>query len=188
MSVHWSLKGMCVHNVTVALCMAGPLHKDLTLAQRAECSLSGFICLDLFRILSERKANELGLPRGACFMARQTVATLQAAALNSVAMAVSKSPTFSCWETGFGRISELPIEQNFGHLRRQSSSGKLTTRSFFLASARQAQRTGKALNHCKPKVPRVEAPLTDSELLGHYKLHCDEHMLGCYPNLPTYIH
>lgn len=54
MKIAWSLKGLVLHNMTVALCVAPILHQDLTMAQRCECAISGFCLVDLWKILADQ--------------------------------------------------------------------------------------------------------------------------------------
>ena len=54
MQVCWSLKGMCLHNLTVALCCAPILHQRLTMAQRCECAVAGFVLFDLWALLAHQ--------------------------------------------------------------------------------------------------------------------------------------
>ena len=62
--VPWSLQGATIHNVVIAMCIAPSVHKEMSLMHRCEVSLTGFIALDLFRLLSDRKCAAWGLPKG----------------------------------------------------------------------------------------------------------------------------
>ena len=64
----------------VALCTGGLLHRDpaLTLATRCEWALSGFLIIDVMKMISEDTCSQMQLPRGSCFMASQTCTNLQA--------------------------------------------------------------------------------------------------------------
>ena len=165
MIVHWSLRGLCVHNVVLGMCISPTMHRHLTMEQRCEIGLSGFLCLDMFRLVADKHCADLQLPRGSCFYAGQTIANLQSTALAGVVMTVSKPPGFTPWSQGYARLTELPIEQHFGQIRTQSSSAQHTTRSFLIASARLAQRTSRTLNKMKPKTSKPENPLTEEEPL-----------------------
>lgn len=54
MKVGWSLKGLLLHNLTVALCVAPILHQDISMTQRCECAISGFCLLDLWKVLADQ--------------------------------------------------------------------------------------------------------------------------------------
>lgn len=82
---------------------------------------------------------------------------------------LTKPVAFSAWEAGNGRLSEISIEQYFGHLRGQFVSGQMTARSFCAAAARQDLKTSKLLDLAKPRRQRSEKPLSDTELLASTK-------------------
>ena len=50
MEVPWSLKGATLHNITVALCISPALHHFLTLIERCEAAVCGFVLLDLWKL------------------------------------------------------------------------------------------------------------------------------------------
>ena len=155
-----------IYNVIVALNLSSCFHTFLNLSQRCENALTGFIALDLFKMIAEDYCSNEGLPRGSCFVAPQTMANMQACALSVVTICVSKDPSFSPWTHGFGRMTELAIEQTFGHLRVQSRNAQLTTRGFMQADARLALRYSKTLNQQKAQaIQQGEEPLTDAESL-----------------------
>ena len=52
MNVHWSLRGFTIHTTVLALCLCGILHRDLDLADRCENCITGFLLLDIFKILA----------------------------------------------------------------------------------------------------------------------------------------
>lgn len=105
--IPWALHGMTVHNCVVALCIAPCTHKDLRLAQRCEVALSGFLCIDLFRMAAESLCSARTLPRGSLFMAPQTCHNLQGVALSVIVVCLTKSPDFSPWTRGQSRLSEI---------------------------------------------------------------------------------
>ena len=170
MEVPWSLKGATLHNITVALCISPALHHFLTLVERCEAAVCGFVLLDLWKLCADKKAVEMGVPKGTTWMASQTQYNLQGTALSTIALCVAKSDDFMPWRYGFARLSELPIEQQFGHLRSQVASAQLSTRGFWHADARQSLKINDVLNKCKAPPPAQERALTDSESLA---------MIGC---------
>ena len=164
--VGWNLKGAMLYNVIVALTLSSCFHTYLNLTQRCENALSGYIALDIFKMIAEDYCTNEGLPRGSCFLAPQTMVNMQACALSLITVCVSKDPSFAPWNHGFGRMTELAIEQTFGHLRVQSRNAQLSTRAFMQADARQALRHSKQLNqHRVPAIPKGDNPLTETELL-----------------------
>ena len=180
MSVPWSLKGLTVHNVIVALCIAPSLHRELKLSERCELALSGFMALDVFRLLADQKCADMRLPKGSCFMAGQTIQNLQGTALAIVAMAASKEADFKPWKKGTARLSEMSIEEHFGRLRATSSNSQLSTRSYWYASALQAKRMSDALNKLKPSevIGKLEPPLTGEQFLSCHSV-CGSDSVYC---------
>lgn len=171
MEVGWSLKGAVLHNVSVALCVSPSVHTDLNTMERCEAALCGFILQDhdLWKLVSDQTQQELQVATGSTWLAGQTMANLQGCALSTVALCVGKSSTWLPWRFGRGRLSEISIEEHFGHLRCQTSNAVLSTRSFFHADARQSLRAkqdfAKVTSRRAP--PGAEEPaLTDSEFRG----------------------
>ena len=147
------------------MALAPCFHTALRLKDRCELALTGFICLDLFRILADDLCSGMQLPRGSCYMASQTMQNLQTSALGVITLCVSKEKSFNPWVFGFGRTTELCIEQTFGMLRVQSRNAQLSTRAFLQADARLAMKNSKVLNREKVRTMVDEEPLTDSEFL-----------------------
>ena len=166
MSVPWNLKGAVIHNVIVAMALSPAFHTDISLLERCEIALTGFLTLDVFKFLADDTCETFGLPKGSCYMAPQSVANLQAIALSMVAYCVSKPATFHPFRHGFARMTELAIEQVFGQLRVQSRNAQLSTRGFLQADARLAMRNGKLLNREKPQELQERPHLTEDQFLG----------------------
>lgn len=139
--------------------------KALSLKDRCEMALSGFVAVDVFALIAAGKCSEMKQPRGSCFMAPQTCQNIQSVALVTALMCHTKPASFCPWIEGFGRITELPIEQWFGFLRGQSQNAQLSTRQFFFASARQSLKHSKSLNNSKAGPRKEEQKLTEDECL-----------------------
>lgn len=152
-----------MHFVQVALCGAPLLHRKLRLQQRCEIALSGFLIVDLFRLDSEERCAALKLPRGSLSMAPQTCQNLQSAALSAVVVCLAKDAQFQPFETGFGRLSELSVEQRFSMLRRQSMNSQLSCRSYWQASARHSMVQQRKMAKEIPSTATAPA-LTEAEL------------------------
>ena len=147
----------------VALNQAPVLNRSLTLMQRCEVGLSGFVALNLFQQLAADLACEKSFPTGSLGMASQTTRNLQSANLAAVALTLSKRTDFEPWRQGFGRISELPVEQFFSSVRGQSPNSQLSCRAYWQASARQSLKLKKAI--VKEAAPPLEGdePLSDEK-------------------------
>ena len=142
MTIPWSLSGLCIHNCMTALCLSGLVHRDLTMAERCENAVSGFVGMDLFKILADRKCKAMELPAGSCFYAGQTLSNAQSAALATMVVTLTKPPWYNCFDHGNGRLTEISVEQWFAGIRQQSSNSQVSARSYFLACARQNLRAG----------------------------------------------
>lgn len=152
------------------MCISSLLHRNMTLQDRAEAGLAGFLSLDLFRMVAEEKCDAFCLPRGSLFMAGQTCFNIQGVALSAAVMTLCKDANWHPWKQGTCRLSELPVEEWFSLLRRQSSNAQLSARGYFAAGARTMLKHGKLLNKEKPMERKPEKPLTDAECLGSIDL------------------
>lgn len=161
------LKSMCCPHAQVGMNLVPLMHRRVSLATRCEQGLSGFLTLDIMRMLAENTCRSMGLPTGSAFLAGQTITNLQASSLSGVILCITKSEEFNPWNWGHARLSELSIEEQFSFYRQQSANSQLTSRAFWRAAARTAMRTGRQLN-CEPKAKdfvKGEKPLGKEELL-----------------------
>ena len=133
--------------------------------ERCEIALSGFVAVDVYRLVADSECARRKLPKGSMFMASQTSSSLQLSALSAAIVTLTKEATWDPWRVGHGRASELSIEQHFGFLRQQSSNSQLSARGYWQASARQTLRMNKILQKQAP-VTAGESSLTPEELLG----------------------
>ena len=141
----------------------------MSLRERCETALAGFVAIDVYRLLADRKCAERKLPKGSLFMASQTASTVQLCGLSVAIMCLTKDPAWDPWRAGHGRASEASVEQHFGFLRKQSANAQLSARAYWQASARQSLRMNKVLQKQAP-VTKGEPSLTPEELLGRYFL------------------
>lgn len=163
LTVPWHLKGFTLHNLVCSLCICPATHKFLKLEERCELSLAGFLLLDLYKVVADRLCQDRGLPKGTLWYAGQTMLNLQATALSTISLCVTKSSGWHPWTVGTSRLSEIAIEQRFGQLRTQSSNAQLSARAFWIACSRHAMKTGKNLNHNKPVKARSQEPHMSDE-------------------------
>eukprot|EP00435_Cladocopium_sp_Y103_P037650 s1066_g10.t1 len=165
----WALPGACLlFNIATAMCLAPLVHQQMTLQQRCEIGIAGFLSMDLFALLSRDWEKRLRLPAGSGFMAKQTREVLQACSLAGVLVCISKDEYMEPFKRGFMRLTEISIEQYFGMLRTQHANAQMSARSFFHSSARQQMRQNKDL--FKQKAPKTDGdkPLTQREQLGSH--------------------
>ena len=146
--------------------LASVMNTNLSLRQRCVVGLCGFICLDVFDLVSAHSASQHNLPKGSCSMASQTTRNLQAVGLSGVILTVAKPAHLHPWARGHGRLTEIAIEQFFSSLRQQSSNSQLSCRAYWQASARQALRTKQTLTKIKLPQDADEPALDDAALLG----------------------
>ena len=155
-----------LNNLQVALNIAPLLSRSLSMQQRLECAVSGFVCLDIFSLLASDKCAQLHLPTGSCFMASQTLVNLQACALAAVVITATKQESTNLWRHGHARVSEIAIEQFFGQLRQQTATAQFGCRGYWQASARHAMWMSKQLDKEKVRPDGGEAPLSNEEFLA----------------------
>ena len=140
------------------------MHSGLSLSERAELALTGFVLLDLWSLVASEKEKTSGVGRGRMQMAGQTRRALQGIAMTCISIAATKPKHWN----PFGRphsLSEVHIEQWFGQLRSQYVDSDLTARGYFNAAARVARKTAK--NQVRPpQTPVEEEALTPQECLG----------------------
>lgn len=153
--------GFCMFLYWVAFAQAPMAHRTMTVENRVENSMSGFILLDIFMMLANRQCSKLGLPKGSLYLAPETVRNVQQVALGCIAVCLTKSADGSPWQYGEQRLSELAIEQLFGRLRTQSSSAQLTARSYWKACCRDMMRSSQFRKKTAVRIPAEgEEPLS----------------------------
>ena len=167
MKIPWSLVGTLVHNCVTALCISPSMHRDLSIRERCEASISGFILADLFRLLGDSKCRSLKLPKGSCQMAAQTIFNMQGVALCTATICVSKPTGWMPWSQGHHRLAEVTIEEYFGALRSQQSNAQMSARQYFQATGRYMLKNNDRLNKGQKRQKQSsEKALTDSQLLA----------------------
>lgn len=165
MQIPWHLVGATLHNLVTALALAPSCHSSMNLKDRCTNSLSGFLLLDLFEMVADQKCKQMGLPTSSCFLAKQTIYNMQCVALTTSIMCLCLPQNWNPWQKQ-ARITEIAIEQHFGHLRGMSATAQLSARSYMYASARQSMKIGKILNRLKAGAQPCVNHLSDEELLG----------------------
>lgn len=140
-------------------------HRSMSVENRAENVMSGFILLDVFHLLADRESARRGLPKGSLFLAPETTRNLQQVGLGILSVCLTKPTRGNPWLRGDHRLSELGIEHHFGRLRSQSPTAQLTTRSYWQSSARDMLRRARqtkpsAATRC---VQELVEPLTPDE-------------------------
>ena len=150
----------------VALNLSPILHRGVPLAVRAELGVSGFVMLDIMKMVADELNDTLRLPTGSSFLAPQTMCNLQSTSLVGILICISKDETWSPWQHGHSRLSELSIEEHFAYLRQQSPNAQLSARAFWKAACRVSLRASKTLNAQKDVVNQGEKPLTQKEFLA----------------------
>ena len=93
LSVNWSNKGALLWSLSTALCVAPSLHKGLTVKERAECALSGFLAWDLWQLTAARKESQEGARVGEYSMAAVKVENLQNVCLSVLTILLTKPAT-----------------------------------------------------------------------------------------------
>ena len=119
------------------------MHKTYDIKSRCEAAMSGFILLDLFKLVSELACRRRGLPRGALWIAPQTSENLQQVALSVIIQCASKPDVGDFHSAGHCRMTELPVEEWFSRLRCQSSNAQLDARAYWKAACREMLRASR---------------------------------------------
>ena len=99
--------------------------------------MTGFVLLDLWKLVADRIALQRSLAKGSLFMANQTRAALQSVAMSVILIALTKDDLGNPFCHGHCRVTELGVEEWFGRIRAQSQSAQHTARSFWKAAAKE---------------------------------------------------
>lgn len=145
---------------------APALHGRMTLEERAELSLTGYLLLELWPLLSRKREIKYSRKKGSHFMAGQTRHYLQSTALCVSVIAATKEANWDPFVRS-QNLSEIHVEQHFGRLRSSSASGDLTARSYWGYAAKNARAQlmrikGQSLH---PSSPSSEPALSEETLL-----------------------
>ena len=139
------------------------MHRSMKLMMRCQASMEGFLILDMFKITAEATAKRKGLPRGACFLAPQTLENLQLVAMSTILVCISKEEEGDPFARGHLRMTELGIEEWFGRLRVQSSNAQLSAKSYWQAAARDMVRASRRSTSKSGTMETTKPALTDEE-------------------------
>lgn len=140
------------------------MHKTMSLENRCQCAMEGYLLVDLFRLVADSKASQMNLPKGALWLAPQTGENLQLVALSTIVLACSKEPAGNPFFAGCCRMTELNVEQWFGRLRVQATNAQLNSRSYWKAAAREMLRSKKKHDSCKEPPNMIDMePLSDGQ-------------------------
>ena len=95
-------------------------HQRMSIKDRSENSVAGFVLVDLFKLLSRITAARARIPHTACFLAPQTKENLQhATCLTAMTICYTKATQGDYWRSA-NRVSEISIEEFFGRLHTQA--------------------------------------------------------------------
>eukprot|EP00438_Fugacium_kawagutii_P001566 Skav235500 [mRNA] locus=scaffold3432:23399:30233:- [translate_table: standard] len=157
--VLWQSRGALLWSLSVALSVAPLFHKKMTLKERTELSVSGYVLWDLWCLLAAKKEASEQAFVGSFSMARETVTNLQQLSLSLATMADDWSP----WSVGNARLSEISIEQLFGRLRRSTANAQLTPMQFWQSSQREMLHAWKRCARDASPIEIAEPPLSEAE-------------------------
>lgn len=88
--VSWESRGALLFSLTCGLCFAPSLHQKLTLEERAESVVCGFVLLDLWQLMSAKKESNDGCRVGSYSLSSTPVAHLQNVCLGMLTFLLSK--------------------------------------------------------------------------------------------------
>ena len=81
---------MLLLNLSTSLCTSPTMHRTMSMVKRAECAMSGFVLLDLWKIVADKIAFQRGVAKGSLYMANQTRSALQSVAMSVILIALTK--------------------------------------------------------------------------------------------------
>lgn len=119
------------------------MHKSMSLLDRLENALCGFVLMDLFKLLSTRECKRRGLPANSLWMASQTHRNLQYVVMGFVSAVLGKDRVGDPWKNSHLRWTELPIEMWFGRLRQRATSAQFNAKQYWSHAAAEMMRTKK---------------------------------------------
>jgi len=143
----------------------GPLsHKTMATVDRVQNSMSGYLLMDLFRLIADQRCGKLSLPKSTFFLHPETMRNVQHVGLSVIAVSLTGCKSGNPFARGHQRLTELAVEERFGSLRTQSVSAQLTARSFWKAAAREMVRAMKSRKPCEPPSDSLE-PISKEDFL-----------------------
>lgn len=132
----------------------------MSLKDRVENGLTGYVLLDLWKIMADKITTKRKLPKGALSIAPQTQQNLQSVVLGMLSYALGKDAASpNPFSKGHCRMTELPVEEWFGRLRMRSVTAQLTTTAFWRAAAKEMIRASKNKKGEMKAVPCDSEPL-----------------------------
>lgn len=138
------------------------MHQGMSLCDRLENLLTGYILLDLFKLLSQKECRRRGLPAGSLWMAPQSHKNIQSCVMGLVTALLTKDPcSGDPWRVSHHRLTELPIEMFFGRLRQRAVNSQFNARQYWQQCAAEMVRVGK-MDQGRTDTSVVK-PLTDQE-------------------------
>lgn len=142
------------------------MHRSMELPVRCENAVTGFLVLDLYRLMADKLCTKRLLPKGSLWLAPQTHVNLQNIALGTISVCLSKDPeSGDYWKGGHCRMCELGVEEWFGILRSRSITSQLTSRAYWRSAAKEMIRCSQ-LTSRKAKIHNDQTtikPISDEE-------------------------
>lgn len=89
-TVAWSCRGALLWSLSTALCGAPYHHKSMSVMERCEAAVTGYILQDLWQILAAKSESDAGVRVGSMSMSPVTVANIQSLSLSMVVLLLHK--------------------------------------------------------------------------------------------------
>lgn len=89
-TISWHSRGALIMSVSTGCCFSPYLHLDMSIVERCECAVTGFILFDLWSLISARKEAQDEAAVGAYSMARIPTVNLQNLCLNLIVLLLHK--------------------------------------------------------------------------------------------------
>ena len=119
------------------------MHTSMSVLDRLENALCGYVLLDLFKLLSGKECRRRSLPTNSLWMAVQTHRNLQYVVMGFVSALMGKDVVGNPFRNSHHRWTELPIEMWFGRLRQRATSAAFNAKQYWSHAAAEMMRTKK---------------------------------------------
>ena len=164
--VPWCLRGTLVLNAIFTMVHSAAMRPDLKRRERVELSMTTWVLMDMCKALADDRAMKRGAKKGTYWIHPVTATNLKE--MCSFVILLCMHWPEECWFSP-DKLTELGLEQWFGHLRAQYISSQMSVRDFLHAQAKQMRRfmqssvaaSGESVRH-----PRENDPMVSKEEMG----------------------
>lgn len=120
------------------------MHKNMSVSERVENALCGYVLLDIFKLVAQKECRRRGLPGGSLWMAPQTRRNMQYVVQGFITALLGKDPCGNPWKASHHRWTELPIEMWFGRLRQRAQNSQFNAKQYWSQVAAEMRNVHKS--------------------------------------------